>query len=106
SALDDAGRAAAVAGARARDGGYELQLLLAAGRGALENVERLAANPSLPRAAAHLEQTAANASRASDAAAEAAAHLRDALSPRRRTFWRVLLEWLLPRPTIPVRGGR
>ena len=106
AAMVKAGHAAAAAGVQAGDAGYELQLLLAAGRGALENVERLAGDPALHRAARGLEETAANSARASGAAAEAAGHLRDAVSPRRKSFWRVLIEWVLPRPTIPVRGGR
>ena len=66
--------------------GHQANLLLAASRGTAENLER---------SAAHLEKTTA-------ATAEAAGHVRDILSPRKKSFWRRLLGLLIPRPSIPV----
>ena len=57
--------------------GHQANLLLAASRGAVENLERLAGSPALVRSTAHLEKTTA-------ATAEAAGHVRDMLSPRKK----------------------
>ncbi len=83
--------------------GYETQITLAAGRGTLLNLERLAGDPALVRAASNLERSSANLEKFTAASAEAAGHLRDMLSPRKKSFWRWLLEIGLPRPTVPVR---
>ncbi len=99
----EAGQALRYLGTQTDAVGYEIQLLLASSRGTMDNLERLAANPALGRAAANLERATGGLDKTTAAAAEAAEHLRDALSPRRKGFWRAVFEWLLPRPTIPLR---
>ena len=85
-ALDNFGVAALTLAGQTDTLGHQANLLLAASRGAVENLER---------STAHLEKTTA-------ATAEAAGHVRDMLSPREKSFWRRLLGLLIPRPSIPV----
>lgn len=83
--------------------GYEAQASLAAVRGAAERIGGLAQDPALAQAAASLERSAANIERGTAAAADVAISLRDATSPRKRRFWSTLLQWIVPRPSIPIR---
>lgn len=92
--------AATAVGTQSNEVGYQATLALGAARGTVENLERLAANPALARSAENLQRSAANMEKTTAAAAEAAAHVRDMLSPRRRSLWRRLLELFLPRPAI------
>lgn len=101
-ALGQVDAAAVAVGVQGEEVGYQARLLLGAGRGTLENLERLAANPALARSAEKLERSAANLEKTTEAAAEAAGHMRDMLSPRKRSFWRRLLELLIPRPSVHV----
>lgn len=82
--------------------GHQANLLLAASRGAVENLERLAGSPALVRSTENLERSTAHLEKTTAATAEAAGHVRDMLSPRKKSFWRRLLGLLIPRPSIPV----
>ena len=82
--------------------GHQANLLLAASRGAVENLERLAGSPALVRSTENLERSTAHLEKTTAASAEAAGHIRDMLSPRKKGFWRRLLGLLIPRPSIPV----
>ena len=68
----------------------------------MENLERLAGSPALVRSTENLERSTANLEKTTAATAEAAGHVRDMLSPRKKSFWRRLLGLLIPRPSIPV----
>ncbi len=82
--------------------GHQANLLLAASRGTVENLERLAGSPALARSTENLERSTAHLEKTTAATAEAAGHVRDMLSPRKKSFWRRLLGLLIPRPSIPV----
>ena len=82
--------------------GHQANLLLGASRGAVENLERLAGSPALVRSTENLERSTANLEKTTAATAEAAGHVRDMLSPRKKSFWRRLLGLLIPRPSIPI----
>ena len=62
-------------------------------RGSLEAIEATTKN---------LEAATGAAAVAAENTAEAAGHLRDMLSPTKKSFWRKLFELLIPRPTIGV----
>ena len=67
---------------------------------AVSDLDRLAADPALPQSLQNLEASTANLATATAAAAEATAPIRDMLSPTKKSFWRRLLELLIPRPTV------
>ena len=77
--------------------------LLEQATAAVTDLDRLAANPALPQSLQNLEASSANLAAATAAAAEATASIRDMLSPTKKSFWRRVLELLLPRPTVTVR---
>ena len=64
--------------------GHQANLLLAASRGTVENLERLAGSPALVRSTKNLERSTANLEKTTAATAEAAGHVRDMLSPRKK----------------------
>lgn len=68
----------------------------------VSDLDRLAADPALPQSLQNLEASSANLAAATAAAAEATASIRDMLSPTKKSFWRRLLELLIPRPTVRV----
>lgn len=82
--------------------GYETRLLLASSRGTMDNLERLTNNPALEQSATNLARSSENLEKATAASAEATGHIRDMLSPRKKAFWRRVIELLIPRPTIRV----
>ena len=69
---------------------------------AVSALDRLAADPALAQSLQNLEASSANLATTTAAAAEAAGHVRDMLSPAKKSFWRRLLELLIPRPTVRV----
>ncbi len=101
-ALDNFGVAALTLAGQTDTLGHQANLLLAASRGAVENLERLAGSPALVRSTENLERSTANLEKTTAATAEAAGHVRDMLSPRKKSFWRRLLGLLIPRPSVPI----
>lgn len=101
-ALQQTGRAAASVGGQAERIGSQAELLLSASTGAVENLERLSGNRELEESATHLARSAENMERMTAASADAATAVRDMLSPRKKSFWRRLLELMIPRPTVRV----
>lgn len=101
-AAHEGGQALHYTGMQVDAAGYEMQQTLAAGRGTLLNLEKLAGDPALARSAANMDRASAGLAKTTEATAEAAGHLRDMLSPKKRSFWKSLLS-LLPRPTLPIR---
>ncbi len=101
--LHKIGLAAAAVGKRSDQVGYEAAHLLASGTAAVESLDRLARTPAWEAAAADLARSSANLEKATANTAEATGYIRDMLSPRRRPFWRRLLELLLPRPVAAIR---
>ena len=69
---------------------------------AVSALDRLAADPALAQLLQNLKASSANLATTTTAAAEAAGHVRDMLSPAKKSFWRRLLELLIPRPTVRV----
>lgn len=76
--------------------------LMDAGTEAVEKAGDLAANPSLESSLAHLEVSSENLQKTTAAAAQSMGYIRDMLSPTKKSFWRRLLEMMIPRPTIRV----
>ena len=101
-ALDNFGVAALTLAGQTDTLGHQANLLLAASRGAVENLERLAGSPALMRSTENLERSTAHLEKTTAATAEAAGHVRDMFSPRKKSFWRRLLGLLIPRPSIPI----
>jgi hypothetical protein len=58
---------------------------------------------ALNASAVNLETATAEAAEASRNTAEATGYIRDMLSPTKKSFWRRVLELLIPRPTVSVK---
>lgn len=101
-AILQVGAASAVLTAQIDSVGESSQRLFAQGATVLASVEEKLQDPSLTQTSANLAQSSANLERMSAAAAESAEHVRDILSPKKRSFWIWLLELMIPRPTIRV----
>ncbi len=82
--------------------GSEAEELLREGRATLAGVEQAANRPEFRESAARLARSTENLERMSAAAAESSERVRDMLSPTKKSFWRRLLELMIPRPTIRV----
>jgi hypothetical protein len=76
--------------------------LMDAGTVAVEKAGDLAANPSLESSLAHLEVSSENLQKTTEAAAQSMGYIRDMLSPTKQSFWRRLLEMMIPRPTVSI----
>ena len=83
--------------------GNRSAILLEQAADAVSDLDRLASNPALPQSLQNLEASTANLATATAAAAEATASIRDMLSPEKKSFWRRVLELLIPRPTVRVK---
>jgi hypothetical protein len=82
--------------------GGDSRRLLAQGATVLATVDERLKDPSLAQTAANLAQSSANLERMSLAGAESAEHIRDMLSPKKRSFWMRLFELMIPRPTVRI----
>ena len=60
------------------------------------------ADQRLDQITSSLAASSENAAQATAHVAEATGYIRDMLSPKRKSFWRRLLELLIPRPTVSV----
>lgn len=65
-------------------------------RGNLENLEKITGDPSILASQKNIERSTANIDHATKT-------IDDILNPRKRSFWRRLLELMIPRPVIGVR---
>jgi hypothetical protein len=100
--LTNSAAAAEALSRQTEDIGRETSELVRASRAAIESVERAYKDPALEEAAASLARSTANVERMSAAAAESSERIRDMLSPTKKSFWRRLLELMIPRPTVRV----
>lgn len=100
AAAQDAARSVAL---QTESVGEDSQQLLEAATAATQQLGQLAADDNLRQSVAHLEATTANLEAATAAAAEATGYVRDMLSPAKKSFWRRLLELMIPRPTVRVK---
>lgn len=69
---------------------------------AVERLDQHLADDRLNQIADALSQSSQNTAQATANVAEATGYMRDILSPARKSFWRRLLELLIPRPTLSV----
>jgi uncharacterized protein YoxC len=99
SITEDVGRAAAQADAALA----ESERLLSDLRQKLAAPEIASTIEALNASAVNLETATAEAAEASRNTAEATGYIRDMLSPTKKSFWRRVLELLIPRPTVSVK---
>ncbi|OFV98236.1 MAG: hypothetical protein A3F68_10085 [Acidobacteria bacterium RIFCSPLOWO2_12_FULL_54_10] len=83
--------------------GDQPRLLLEASTEAAQALQRRADDPNLNAAAESLAQSSANVERMTASAAEATGYVRDMLSPQKKSFWRRILELMIPRPSINIK---
>lgn len=100
--LSDSATAPREASIQVQTNGRELHQALADAHTAAENLHRLASGPALTEAASNTAKSSANIERMTAAAADSAESIRDMLSPTKKSFWRRLLELMIPRPTVRV----
>lgn len=100
--IQQTGAASAALAAQIDALGDSSQRLLAQGTAVLTTVDERLQDPAIAQTSANLAQSAANLERMSAAGAESAEHVRDILSPKKRSFWVRLLELMIPRPTVRV----
>ena len=88
----------------------QLGVVLEAAAKTTAAVGRLAEDPSIPLALSNLETSTeslvlagAHTAEATARASEAIGYIRDMVSPAKKSFWRRVLEWMIPRPTVGVR---
>jgi ABC-type transporter Mla subunit MlaD len=102
SSLDALRAAASAVAEQTESVGKKSGNLMDAGTEAVEKAGDLAANPSLESSLAHLEVSSENLQKTTEAAAQSMGYIRDMLSPTKKSFWRRLLEMMIPRPTVRV----
>ena len=99
----DAARAAATAVAdQTQNVGLETKTLLESATAATNSIGDLARDPSLKESLTNLAASTENLQQTTANAAEATGYIRDLLSPTKKSFWRRLLEMMIPRPTLRV----
>ncbi|MBI3933395.1 MAG: hypothetical protein HY316_01800 [Acidobacteria bacterium] len=76
--------------------------LVEASTATVERLEQRLADERLDQLASSLAESSENTAQATAHVAEATGYIRDILSPQRKSFWRRLLELLIPRPTVSV----
>ena len=102
-AIQSAQGAAETAGGQTAEVGERAAALLEQATATVGNLDQLAAAPALAQSLENLEASTANLATATAAAAQAAESIRDMLSPTKKSFWRRLLELMIPRPTVRVK---
>jgi hypothetical protein len=105
----EAGRAAYEAGALAGVLREQTQAigsagseLLAASTGAVQQLNARLGDERFDQMAGALAASSENTLRASANVAEATGYVRDMLSPAKKSFWRKVVELLIPRPQVSV----
>ncbi|MBI3894480.1 MAG: hypothetical protein HY313_00975 [Acidobacteria bacterium] len=91
------------AAAQTMDVGEQSSALLATATAAIAALQETAESPALPQSLEHLEAASKNVEAATQAAEEAMGHIRDMLSPTKKSFWRRFLELMIPRPTLSMK---
>ena len=76
--------------------------LAEASTAAVARLDQRLADQRLDQITSSLAASSENAAQATAHVAEATGYIRDILSPKRKSFWRRLLELLIPRPTVSV----
>ena len=76
--------------------------LAEASTAAVARLDQRLADQRLDQITSSLAASSENAAQATAHVAEATGYIRDMLSPKRKSFWRRLLELLIPRPTVSV----
>jgi hypothetical protein len=100
SSLDAARAAAATVADQTQSVGNESQTLLKAATETTNSIGNLASDTDLKQSLTNLEASTENLQKTTAAAAEATGYIRDMLSPTKKSFWRRLLELMIPRPTV------
>ncbi len=102
STLASANAAASVLAQETQSVGEESRKLLEAGTDATNKAGDLAADPEIKQSLANLEQSSENLKTTTAEASQAMGYIRDMLSPTKKSFWRRLLEMMIPRPTVQI----
>ncbi|MBI4479432.1 MAG: hypothetical protein HY651_05375 [Acidobacteria bacterium] len=76
--------------------------LAEASTAAVARLDQRLADQRLDQFATSLAESSENTAQVTAHVAEATGYIRDILSPKRKSFWRRLLELLIPRPTVSV----
>ncbi len=95
--------AAAALGGDAHEVSGHAANLLAASTQAVQDLHERISDPQLEQIAEAMAASSQNTERATANVAEATGYLRDMLSPKKKSFWRWLLELAIPRPTFGVK---
>ena len=102
SSLDSLRLAADILSEQTEAAGRKSGELMDAGTAAVEKAGDLAANPAPESSLTHLEVSSENLRKTTEAAAQSMGYIRDMLSPTKKSFWRRLVEMMIPRPTVSV----
>lgn len=102
ASLDSARAAASALAVQTEAVGNESRTLLQAGTETTRSVGDLARDSSIKKSLENLETSSENLNKTTVAAEEAMGYIRDMLSPTKKSFWRRVLELLIPRPTVRV----
>ena len=94
---------AAALGADAQEVSTQAASLLAASTQAVQDLNTRIADPKLEQIAEAMAASSQNTEQATANVAEATGYLRDMLSPKKKIFWRWLLELAIPRPTVGLK---
>jgi hypothetical protein len=76
--------------------------LMSASTTAVQQLDARLADDRIDQIASSLAQSSQNTAQATANMAEATGYVRDMLSPAKKSFWRRLLELMIPRPTMSV----
>ncbi|MBI4460386.1 MAG: hypothetical protein HY648_10060 [Acidobacteria bacterium] len=101
--LDSLASLTDTAASQAKNVGEQSSVLLTAGTATVAALQKTAESRAIPQSLEHLEAASQNVEGATKAAEEAIGSIRDMLSPKKKSFWRRLLELMIPRPAVTVR---
>lgn len=102
ASLDSARAATSALAVQTEAVGNESRTLLQAGTETTKSVGDLARDADLKESLKNLETSSEDLQRTTAAAAQAMGYMRDMLSPTKKSFWRRLLELMIPRPTLRI----
>ena len=91
------------AATQTKDVGEQSGILLTTATATMAALQETAESQAIPQSLEHLEAASRNVEGATEAAEEAMGYVRDMLSPAKKSFWRRLLELMIPRPTVGVK---
>ena len=91
------------AATQTKDVGGQSRALLTTATATMASLQESVESQAIPQSLEHLEAASQNVEGATKAAEEAMGYIRDMLSPTKKSFWRRLLELMIPRPTVGVK---